>query len=81
MTKKDQEQHLENFKKNRIKAFFIILTVTISTILSSILIGYFIDTTFHTEYYGIIISLIVSFPLVQIILFKTLKTVFSKKAK
>lgn len=78
MTKKAQEELLENFKQKRIKAFFIILGVTVSVILLSILIGYVIDTVFHTEYYGIIIALIVSFPLVQLILFKTLKGLCKK---
>lgn len=77
---KSHAQYLDNFKKNRIKASISIAGITFSVIFTFFLIGYFIDTVFQTRPYGIIISLVVSFPLVQIILFRILKKIFAKKA-
>jgi len=81
MTEKDQEKYLEQFKNNRIKASISIAGITLGTIIIFFLIGYYIDIAFHTKPYGIIILLVVSFPLVQVILYRTLKKMFSTKNK
>ncbi|PIR42349.1 hypothetical protein CO058_04160 [candidate division WWE3 bacterium CG_4_9_14_0_2_um_filter_35_11] len=77
--KKTDKEYLENFKRNRIKAFGSIAGITFGVVIIFFLIGYYIDTTFNTKPYGIIILLVVSFPIVQVILYRILKKIYSDK--
>lgn len=77
--KKSDQKYLEEFKQKRIKAFTSIAGITLSVIMIFFLAGYYIDTKLDTKPYGIIILLVVSFPIVQIILYKVLKKLYSNK--
>ena len=77
--KKDDFYYLNKYKQNRIKASGSIAGITLGVILVFFLIGYSIDKVFNTKPYGLIVFLVVSFPVVQIILYRTLKRIFKNE--
>jgi hypothetical protein len=64
---------LENFPKLRINLFFTILAFSLSIILSFSSIGYFLDYILNSKPLFLIIFAIISFPVLQVVLYRYVK--------
>lgn len=64
---------LDLIKKVKIQVYLNVFVVTLGSVLIFLLIGYIIDSNFNTKPWGIIISLLISFPITQFLVFKTAK--------
>jgi F0F1-type ATP synthase assembly protein I len=72
-TKKQPKYTLENFPKFRISFFLKITSITVLTTIIFAFLGYFLDNVFNSKPLYLIISLVISFPVLQFILYRFVK--------
>ena len=76
--KKDDSYYINKFKNDRSKAFIVIALINICVLGIFLSIGYYFDLTYNTKPYGIIATIVVSFPVGQFLIYKSLKRKFAK---
>jgi F0F1-type ATP synthase assembly protein I len=72
-TKKEYKYTLENFPKIRINFFFKVTSLTLTVTLLFAGFGYLLDYLLNTKPVFLLIFLIVSFPVIQYLLYRYVK--------
>ncbi|KKP38747.1 MAG: hypothetical protein UR28_C0013G0002 [Candidatus Peregrinibacteria bacterium GW2011_GWF2_33_10] len=72
------ENYDKYFKSKRLQASMYTFSITLSNVAFFSFLGYLVDKYFPTEPYGLIVGIVISFPIGQFMVYKKLKQLLKK---